>query len=432
MQFCKLQFGCLVVLLYIAFIYMSECRKYKIETKGKLFPPLLAVGIVSVIFDMITEISVNYLEVVDRFYNNMLHLFFTVAFDASIFVLLLYMLVVTGEYPEKRTQRVAITVPFILNVIFLFVNLGDITYEKGIGSNYASGGSIYTCFFMAGLYTLMILYVFIRRWRYIESTKRLNLFTYLAILSVVLILQFVLPNMGLTSLAIVIFIVGIYMNEENPAIERLSHYHEEMVMGFAVMIETRDSSTGGHVKRTSRYVRLIAEELHKRGRYKDVITSDYINNLVSVAPMHDIGKISIPDSVLCKTSGLTNEEFSIMKMHTINGANIIIETFANLRNKQFLEMAYNVAAYHHEKWNGNGYPKGLSGTEIPLSARIMAVADVFDAVAEKRCYRNAMPMDKCFEIIRNGSGKDFDPIIAEAFLSIADEVERVHNEFIVK
>ena len=160
-----------------------------------------------------------------------------------------------------------------------------------------------------------------------------------------------------------------------------------------------------------------------------MLTKDYITNLLKAAPMHDIGKISVPDAVLQKPGRLTDEEFAEMKKHAANGGDIIRETFRNLGNEEFRKMAFEVARYHHEKWNGRGYPDGLRRKEIPLCARIMAVADVFDAVSEKRCYRDAMPMDKCFEIIEQGSGQDFDPLIAEIFLDIRDRVEAVHREF---
>lgn len=230
---------------------------------------------------------------------------------------------------------------------------------------------------------------------------------------------------------ITIFIIGIYMNQENPALGKLAHYHSEMVMGFAALIENRDDSTGGHVKRTSMYVKLIAEELRDKGYYRNILTSDYINSLIKAAPMHDIGKISVPDAILQKPGKLTAEEFEIMKLHTENGGKIIQQTFSGFGNEEYLKMAYEVARHHHEKWNGKGYPDGLKRKEIPLCARIMAVADVFDAVSEKRCYRDAMPMDKCFGIIESGSGQDFDPLIADTFLNILDKVERVHNECVL-
>ena len=175
-------------------------------------------------------------------------------------------------------------------------------------------------------------------------------------------------------------------------------------------------------------MKLLAEQLRERGYYREILTKDYMTSLNQAAPMHDIGKIAVPDVVLQKPGRLTEEEFEIIKLHTVNGGKIIQETFGHLANEQYTQMAYLVARYHHEKWNGKGYPEGLSGQEIPLCARIMAVADVFDAVSEKRCYREAMPMDKCFAIIEEGSGRDFDPIIAQTFLDIRDKVEIIHNE----
>ena len=160
-----------------------------------------------------------------------------------------------------------------------------------------------------------------------------------------------------------------------------------------------------------------------------MLTKDYITNLLKAAPMHDIGKVSVPDEILQKPGKLSDEEYEIMKKHAENGGNIIRETFRNLGDEEFRVTAFEVARYHHEKWNGKGYPDGLIGKDIPLCARIMAVADVFDAVSEKRCYRDAMPLEKCFHIIAEGSGKDFDPLIASIFLDIRDKVEEVHAEF---
>lgn len=211
--------------------------------------------------------------------------------------------------------------------------------------------------------------------------------------------------------------------------EALSNYHKEMVMGFATLVENKDGSTGGHIKRTTMYVKLLAEELRRRGYYEGVLTDAYIENLGMAAPMHDIGKISVPDVVLQKPGRLTDDEFTVIKQHAANGGRIIQETFGHLGNEAYTQMAYEVAMYHHEKWNGKGYPTGLKRKEIPLCARIMAIADVFDAVSEKRCYRDAMPLDKCFEIIQEGSGQDFDPLLVEVFLDIREKVEAVHRTF---
>ena len=208
----------------------------------------------------------------------------------------------------------------------------------------------------------------------------------------------------------------------------LKHYHNEMIMGFATLVENKDGSTGGHIKRTTMYVKLLAEELKNRGFYEDILTDEYVENLCLAAPMHDIGKIAVPDVVLQKPGKLTEEEFEIIKQHTKRGGKIVEETFGHLGNDGYARMAYEVAKYHHEKWNGCGYPEGLKRKEIPLCARIMAIADVFDALSEKRCYREAMPFEKCFKIIEEGSGQHFDPMLVEVFLDIRKKVEKAHRD----
>lgn len=145
------------------------------------------------------------------------------------------------------------------------------------------------------------------------------------------------------------------------------------------------------------------------------------------APMHDIGKIGVPDAVLQKPGRLSREEFEIIKQHPGMGGRIIKETFGNLFDEGYETMAYDVAMYHYEKWNEQGYPEGLKGTEIPLCARIIAVADVFDAASAKRCYRDAMPLEECCRIIMNGRGTDFDPEVVDAFLTDKSKVEEIYH-----
>lgn len=218
------------------------------------------------------------------------------------------------------------------------------------------------------------------------------------------------------------------LKEDAENYEQQALYSRNMIYGFATLVENRDKNTGGHIKRTSIYSEMLAERLKKKGIYSDIITEDFIQCLAMVAPLHDVGKIAIPDSVLCKPGKLTDEEFEIMKSHSIRGGEIIRETFVEIADENYRTMAYEVARYHHEKWNGKGYPIGLSGEDIPLSARIMTVADVFDAVSEKRCYRDAMPIEKCFAIIEEGIGRDFDPAIAEAFLEMRQEITQIREK----
>lgn len=428
MEHCKLQIGCSVILLYITFIYLRERRNYKLQSKKSLFEGLLLLGIVSILLDGITAYTVNHLDMVDPLLNRTAHALFLISLNAVIFVLCLYMLVVTGAYPKKKLGRTLIFLPFIANIVLVFMNIGSLKYIEGRVTNYSMGASVYTCFIMAAVYILITITVFFGRWNYIESHKRASIFTYLMVLGVVTGIQMIFPETLISSIGVTGFILGVYLNLEDPALKELSRYHSETVMAFANLIENRDNSTGGHVKRTSLYVKLIAEQLRDSRQFKEILTKDYINNLVKAAPMHDIGKIAVPDAILQKPGKLTEEEFAIMKLHSEKGGKIIQETFQNLGSEDFRKMAYHVARYHHEKWNGKGYLEGLKRKDIPLSARIMAVADVFDAVSEKRCYRDAMPLEKCFEIIEQGSGQDFDPLIVEAFMNIRDKVEQVYGE----
>ena len=285
------------------------------------------------------------------------------------------------------------------------------------------------CFAMVFIYILLTIWTFFTRWRYVEHYKRSNILTYLLLMEIITVYQMLYPQALVTSLCVTLIIIGVYLNQENPSVTELGRFHGEMTMGFATLVENKDGSTGGHIKRTTMYVELLARELRRRGHYREVLTKDYMKNLCQAAPMHDIGKISVPDVILQKPGKLTEEEFSTMKQHTGNGGKIVQETFGHLGNEQYAEMAYQVARYHHEKWNGKGYPEGLKQEEIPLCARIMAVADVFDAVSEKRCYREAMPLSQCFSIIEEGSGRDFEPLLVEVFLDIRDKVEEIHKEF---
>ncbi|MGN0609963.1 MAG: HD-GYP domain-containing protein [Oscillospiraceae bacterium] len=209
--------------------------------------------------------------------------------------------------------------------------------------------------------------------------------------------------------------------------ERLLLHNQDMIYGFATLVENRDENTGGHIRRTSIYAELLARELQKTEEYADKITDEFVECLSMVAPLHDIGKISIPDSILCKPGRLTEEEYDIMKTHAEKGGEMIREVFFHVSDEDYRAMAYDVARFHHEKWNGKGYPEGRCGTDIPLAARIMSVADVFDAVSEKRCYREAMPLEECFRIIENGRGVDFDPVIVDSFLDIREMITEVRS-----
>ena len=169
--------------------------------------------------------------------------------------------------------------------------------------------------------------------------------------------------------------------------------------------------------------------MRKKGYYADALTDEFISDVVNSAPLHDVGKIQVPDAILNKPGRLTDEEFAIMKTHTTAGRDILTEAIKLVPNSGYLNEARNLAAYHHEKWDGTGYPTGLAGEDIPLSARIMAVADVFDALVSKRSYKKPFSFEEAMQIITDGSGKHFDPLIVDAFVSAGDEVRKVEAEF---
>ena len=277
-------------------------------------------------------------------------------------------------------------------------------------------------------YSVWAIVIFVKRWNYIDRSKRASIILCLTITMLVTVMQMLIPEALLTSVVCAIVILGIYLNLENPDIRESALYEHEMIMGFATLVEKRDDNTGGHIRRTSKYAELLAKELRRKGCYKKILTKDFIDNLKMAAPMHDIGKISVPDAILQKPGKLTDEEFSVMKLHAKDGGRIIKETLCKVDDDDYKTMAYNVATYHHEKWNGRGYPEGMKEHEIPLEARIMAIADVFDAVSEKRCYRDALPLEECFQIIKEGSGRDFEPMLVDAFLEIRDQIEDTHDK----
>jgi response regulator RpfG family c-di-GMP phosphodiesterase len=210
--------------------------------------------------------------------------------------------------------------------------------------------------------------------------------------------------------------------------KRMMEIQDNTIVGMANLIENRDGDTGKHIKRTSRYVEMLARAAQKAGYCTDILTDEYIELLVKAAPMHDIGKISVPDSILKKPGKLTEEEFECIKCHAPEGGKIVRDVLSNIEEQKYIDIAAQVAAGHHEKWNGTGYPLKLKGEQIPISARIMAIADVFDALVSKRCYKEPMTAEEAFNIIEQSSGSHFDPVLAGLFISLKQDVVAVMNE----
>ena len=207
--------------------------------------------------------------------------------------------------------------------------------------------------------------------------------------------------------------------------ETINDMQNALIVVLADMVESRDQNTGEHVKKTALYTRIIMDELKKEGIYKDKLTDKFMEDVFKSAPLHDIGKIKVSDRILNKPARLDEEEYRNMKTHTIAGAEIIDQVIEKVPDSDYLNEARNLALYHHERWDGKGYPMGLSGEDIPLSARIMAVADVFDALSSDRCYKKAFSIEESMDIILEGSGTHFDPNVASAFANATDKVREV-------
>ncbi len=211
--------------------------------------------------------------------------------------------------------------------------------------------------------------------------------------------------------------------------ESTSRMQDGLITTMADLVESRDSDTGAHVQKTSAYVKIIVEGLQKKGYYAEKITPKFISDVVRSAPLHDVGKINIPDEVLNKPGKLTDEEFEIMKTHTTAGKKIMENAISTVEGDNYLKEARNMAAYHHERWDGRGYPEGIHGEVIPLAARIMSVADVFDALTSPRVYKPAFPLDKALAIIEEGKGTQFDPKCVEVFMDSLSEVKVILKKY---
>ena len=201
--------------------------------------------------------------------------------------------------------------------------------------------------------------------------------------------------------------------------------HDNLIMSLAMMVESRDNSTGGHIKRTSEGVRILIDEINKEGELD--LTPEFCKNVIKAAPMHDLGKIAVDDAVLRKPGRFTDAEYEEMKKHSAEGARVIHEILLHTDDEQFKVIAENVAHYHHERYDGSGYPEKLKGDDIPLEARIMAIADVYDALVSKRVYKEAFDFDRANNIILEGMGTQFDPKLRKAYENARPRLERYYS-----
>lgn len=211
-------------------------------------------------------------------------------------------------------------------------------------------------------------------------------------------------------------------------LQRITQLQQDIIITMANLIESRDGTTGEHVKRTTIYANLLAKKMRENGVYGEYLTPVFLDYLNKATPMHDIGKITVSDVILQKPGALNEEEYTQMKRHASEGGKLIRENMSRIVDKEFVDMAFDIAAHHHEKWNGCGYPDGLKGEQIPLSARIVAVADIFDALVSKRQYKEGMSLEQALAIMEKERGESFEPILLDTFIEAKEELRRMMQE----
>lgn len=294
-------------------------------------------------------------------------------------------------------------------LVFRFTETG---YSRGTG------------FFIYGLldaasviYLFRNLFVVGRRFQH-EDAKTISMVMIILLAGILPMALFQL-NIAYLAIAISATVCYVYYNDlvQQKIQGELNQMQTQIVSGMANLIENRDLETGQHIARTGRYVRLLAETARKDGVYADRLDDRFISLLTMMAPLHDIGKILVPDCILQKPGKLTPEEFETMKRHAAEGGKVVHQIMNGIADEESISFAADIATYHHERWNGTGYPEGRKGEDIPLSARIMAIADVYDALVSERCYKKAYPSSEAFEIIRSEAGHHFDPQLVRVFLS---------------
>jgi len=222
-----------------------------------------------------------------------------------------------------------------------------------------------------------------------------------------------------------LYFIFLHVKEQEKAQQALMESHSAMVDSISLIASMHDDETGAHILRTKNYVKLLADHFYTKKMYLDILTPEYIHAMHEAAPLHDIGKIGIPDAILKKPGKLTEEEYEIMKTHSTLGKNVIQNTINAYSKNNFLKVAYNIAYYHHERWDGKGYPVGLKEDEIPLEAQFMALADVYDALISKRRYKEAFSFEKAENIIIEARSTVYSPELIDAFLELKDEFKKI-------
>ena len=350
---------------------------------------------------------------------------------------LMSLLLLSMSMPKTKAKNIALVLHILFAIHSIAVIIGGATnfpfffdenniYHRGVGYNFYN--VIPVLILVLGM-VILIIYG-----KNIDKRVRISFWTYLVAPVIAIIIQsfsYGIQYIIIATTASSVFMYFVILKNQTEIYEKqtksISHMQNGLILVLADLVESRDKCTGDHIKKTAEYARIIMEQLKKDNIYTDELTDEFIEDVVRSAPLHDIGKIQIPDAILNKPGKLTDEEYEKLKNHTTAGKDIISSAIDMVSEESsgYLNEARNLAYCHHEKWDGNGYPQHLAGLDIPLSARIMAVADVFDALVSKRSYKAPFKFEEAIDMIKKESGTHFDPKIVEAFIKAMDEVRVV-------
>ena len=433
---------CICVVIIISLLYK---RKKRIDESAKWFVITCGVTVLFTIVDIFTWIS----EGTDASWK-------LVALPCSDFLyyflaLMLYLSYVKyiKSYYSKFTRlskiydfvEIGVVVSYL--IIICLTPVYNILYEITPDNVYVRGKYFWISILVNIIFHAEVLLIVICNRRFVPGHQTIAFCSFIFIPLILWSVQIIYYGISLTNVGITFSFFIIFLNLNLRLEENLDRTNDELrqknqtiinmqdntILSLSNLVENRDTDTGHHVRRTRDYVTLIAKQCKKDKIYTTEIDDIFINLLAKSAPLHDIGKIIVPDYVLKKPGKLTPEEFDLMKNHAAEGGRIISEVLGIGIDPEYLRVATEISTGHHERWDGTGYPKMLAAEKIPLSARIMAIADVFDALVSKRCYKESMPIESAFEIIKKESGSHFDPVLVNEFLEIKYEIIKIVERF---
>ena len=358
-------------------------------------------------------------------------------FTAGVMTYMISILLISATVPgrpKKALETVMRGLLFVNSAMLIYGSISGSYYYFDEANMYRRGSGYLIADVVPFLMLLIDIVLLIRHGNKISRRVKIAYWVYMIAPIVAMLVQSIsygVQYIIITTAAGSVFMYFALLRDQADQYEKqiksISRLQNGLILVMADLVESRDKCTGNHLHKTAEYTRIIMEQMRKDGSYTDQLTDEFIEDVVRSSPLHDIGKIQVSDAILNKPGKLTEEEFEKIKEHTGAGRDIISSAIDMVSEEDsgYLNEARNLAYFHHEKWNGAGYPEGISGEEIPLSARIMAVADVFDALVSRRSYKEEFPFETAMEIIKENSGTHFDPKIVDAFVRAEDKVREV-------